>query len=265
MEAKSETKDDGVLVNKDDSSAPATPPENSIQVNARLQRSKDRRQSRRMNWKAVKRLYRMRLKTWFFSFARSLGSFLRTSLLIGTGAGMLMLLNKAGAGDSANFACQALSGISSAPLMVASAAAFILMTLVVLAVHVALPPESKLRQLIRSVYTELSEFSVQLPVAVAGVSIATHVPHFFKLQGPSQPLWLYQPAFIPAWMFFFAFTCMATQKFANHLAFREQYTPESRGWKVTLASSLLILAAAGGYWLNFIDWQIYSDGRSICT
>ncbi|WP_127564263.1 hypothetical protein [Stenotrophomonas indicatrix] len=191
-------------------------------------------------------------------FRQSALKFIITSALtvvgIGIGALLLLFIHTRAEGDISKVACQALSGIASLPLMVVSQLLLVQAGLLVLLFLIWLPKTGKqglLREIVKGSYKGMADFSIQLPLAVGGVGVATTI-YFNSI-----------PSVL--WMFPLCLLLSSAQKLTFSIIFYGGKSEQTIGWKWTaflIASAALALFA---YLTINLDWQPYLYTPPLCN
>lgn len=193
----------------------------------------------------------------------SLLGFLYTSLVsylsVGFASWLLLLAEAHAREDIAKVASQALSGLSSVPLMAASVVLISASSLVLIAL-IATPLFSDTARIaiLYKPFNGIIIFSTQLPFAIAGVALATSVKRAIAFSDPT-------PMYYHTWL---AVMCLGIAMMESILAYlvrRGAHSPRKpkRWWGTVFfawGALVLLLTVA----VDVIDWRNVTDPEKIC-
>lgn len=189
--------------------------------------------------------------------------FLYTSLVsylsVGLASGLLLLTEAYARADIAKVATQALSGLSSVPLMAASVVLISVSSLLLIAI-VSAPFSPNIERLasLHKPFNGIIAFSTQLPFAIAGVDLATSFKMAIAFSGPA-------PMYYHTWL---AGICLGIAMMESILAYlvRRASRPTQRlkQWASAVffvwGALILLLTVA----VDVIDWRNVTDPEKIC-
>lgn len=190
-------------------------------------------------------------------FWQSALKFIITSALtvvgIGIGAILLLFVHTEAEGDVSEVACQALSGIASLPLMVVSQLLLIQAGLLVLLLLIWLPRTGKqglIREILKGSYKGMADFSIQLPLAVGGVGVATTI-YFNSI-----------PSVL--WMFPLCLILSSAQKLTFSIIFYGGKAEQTIGWRWAAFLIASVALAIFAYLTVHLDWRPYLYTPPLC-
>ncbi|WP_019337265.1 hypothetical protein [Stenotrophomonas geniculata] len=190
-------------------------------------------------------------------FWQSALKFIITSALtvvgIGIGAMLLLLVHATAEGDVSEVACQALSGIASLPLMAVSQLLLVQAGLLVLILLIWLPRTGKLgliREILKGSYKGMSDFSIQLPLAIGGVGVATTI-YFNSI-----------PSVL--WMFPLCLALSSAQKLAFSIILYGGKAEQTIGWRCAAFLIASVALAIFAYLTIHLDWRPYLYTPPLC-
>lgn len=172
---------------------------------------------------------------------------------IGIGALLLLFIHKTAQGDVSEVACQAFSGIASLPLMAVSQLLLVQAGLLALPCLIWLPRTGKqglLREILTSSYKGMSEFSVQLPLAVGGVGLATAI--YFKAN----------PSIL--WMLPLYLTLSSIQKLTFSIIFYGGKAEQTVAWRWAACVIASVALAMFAYLTMHLNWRPLLYTTPIC-
>lgn len=170
------------------------------------------------------------------------------------GACLLLFINTAAEGDLSVVACQALTGIASLPLMAVSSLLLVQAGLLLTLFLVWLPNTGKLgkfRQTLKGSYKGIPDFSIQLPLAIGGVSAATSI----YLTTAITSLAVLLPLCLGI---------SGAQKLVFWIIFYGGESEQSIGWKWAAFMVALVAFAGFAYAPMHLDWRPFLYTPPLC-
>jgi len=202
------------------------------------------------------------LKSIYLVLKRALRNFFEISspsfFLVALAAAILLLAGSSLREDIATVASQALSGLSSVPLMAASIVLISVSSILLIAITAALPPTCiKVTEFLYKSYNQIVDFSAQLPIAIAAVAL----PEAFKRAVTFSSV---TSIYYYLWLLIICGGIAMLERTLAHLVYRICRAPkvcEERFGTVifALAALLALLVVA----VDTIEWKQVTDQEKI--